>query len=100
RAAAFSPSIPDRLQPPSGDHWFGTDELGRDIFARVVLGAEVSLRVGLVAVGVSLFAGTVIGLIAGYYGRWLDDSLMRAMDVLFAFPAILLAIVVLAVLGP
>jgi peptide/nickel transport system permease protein len=96
----FAQSIPDRLQPPSGAHWFGTDELGRDVFSRVLLGAEVSLRVGFVAVGISLVAGTLIGLVAGYYGRWLDDGLMRFMDVLFAFPAILLAIVVVAVLGP
>ncbi|HSI93065.1 MAG TPA: ABC transporter permease [Jiangellaceae bacterium] len=96
----FAQSIPDRLQPPSPAHWFGTDELGRDVFSRVLLGAEVSLRVGFVAVGISLVAGTLIGLVAGYYGRWLDDGLMRFMDVLFAFPAILLAIVVVAVLGP
>jgi peptide/nickel transport system permease protein len=89
-----------RLQPPSAEHWFGTDNLGRDVFSRVLLGAEVSLRVGFIAVAISLTAGTVIGLVAGYYGRWLDDGLMRFMDVLFAFPAILLAIVVLAVLGP
>ncbi len=93
-------SIPDRLQAPSAQHWFGTDELGRDIFSRVLDGASVSLQVGFVAVGISLVAGTVIGLVAGYYGRWLDDGLMRFMDVLFAFPAILLAIVVVAVLGP
>src|SRR5690606_22811316 len=96
----FAQTIPDRLQPPSGALWFGTDELGRDVFSRVLLGAEVSLRVGFVAVGISLLAGTLIGLAAGYYGRWLDDGLMRFMDVLFAFPAILLAIVVVAVLGP
>jgi peptide/nickel transport system permease protein len=89
-----------RLQGPSAEHWFGTDNLGRDVFSRVLLGAEVSLRVGVIAVAISLTAGTMIGLIAGFYGRWLDDSLMRFMDVLFAFPAILLAIVVLAVLGP
>lgn len=93
-------NVPDRLQQPSAAHWFGTDELGRDVFSRVLSGAEVSLQVGFVAVGISLFAGTVIGLLAGYYGRWLDDGLMRFMDVLFAFPAILLAIVVVAVLGP
>jgi peptide/nickel transport system permease protein len=93
-------SIPDRLQAPSAEHWFGTDELGRDVFSRVLDGASVSLQVGFVAVGISLFAGTLIGLVAGYYGRWLDDGLMRFMDVLFAFPAILLAIVVVAVLGP
>jgi len=89
-----------RLQPPSAEHWFGTDNLGRDVFSRVLLGAEVSLRVGFIAVTISLVAGTVIGLVAGFYGHLLDDGLMRFMDVLFAFPAILLAIAVLAVLGP
>ncbi|HSJ59602.1 MAG TPA: ABC transporter permease [Jiangellaceae bacterium] len=93
-------SIPDRLQAPSAEHWFGTDELGRDVLSRVLDGASVSLQVGFVAVGISLVAGSLIGLMAGFYGRWLDDGLMRFMDVLFAFPAILLAIVVVAVLGP
>ncbi len=93
-------SIPDRLQAPSGGHWFGTDELGRDIFSRVLVAASVSLRVGAIAVGISLVAGVTIGLAAGYYGRFIDDALMRVMDMLFAFPAVLLAIAILAVLGP
>ncbi len=92
--------VSNRLQSPSGDHWFGTDELGRDVLSRVILGAEVSLRVGAVAVGISLVAGVLIGLLAGYYGRWVDDVLMRLSDVLFAFPAMLMAIAVLAILGP
>ena len=90
---------PDRLQGPSGDHVFGTDQLGRDVFSRVLIGAEVSLRVGLVAVGIALVAGVVFGLVAGYYRGWLDDAVMRLMDVLFAFPAILLAIAILAIRG-
>ncbi|PSL01179.1 peptide/nickel transport system permease protein [Haloactinopolyspora alba] len=93
------PSVDDRLQAPSGEHWFGTDELGRDVFSRVLAGAEVSLRVGAVAVGISLAAGVLIGLLAGYYRRWVDDVLMRVMDVVFAFPALLMAIAVLAILG-
>ncbi|WP_053206815.1 ABC transporter permease [Jiangella muralis] len=97
---ATATDVSNRLQSPSADHWFGTDELGRDVLSRVILGAEVSLRVGAVAVGISLVAGVLIGLLAGYYGRWVDDVLMRISDVLFAFPAMLMAIAVLAILGP
>ena len=93
-------NLANRFAPPSWAHWFGTDDLGRDIYSRVVAGARVSLQVGAVAVGISLVAGTLIGLIAGYRGGWLDAALMRTMDVLFAFPVILLAIALVAVLGP
>lgn len=92
--------VANRLQPPSADHWFGTDELGRDIFSRVLVAARVSLQVGVIAVGISLAAGVLLGLVAGYYGGRVDDVVMRLMDMLFAFPAILLAIAILAVLGP
>jgi peptide/nickel transport system permease protein len=92
--------IPNRLAPPSSDHWFGTDELGRDLFSRVLVAARVSLRVGFIAVGFALAVGVPIGLVAGYYRGWIDSVLMRMMDVLFSFPAILLAIAILAVLGP
>ncbi|MDK3257160.1 ABC transporter permease [Blastococcus capsensis] len=93
-------SVDERLQSPSWAHPFGTDDLGRDILSRVILGASVSLKVGFFAVGFALVAGTLIGLLAGYYGKWVDDVLMRFMDMLFAFPAVLLAIAVLAVRGP
>jgi peptide/nickel transport system permease protein len=93
-------SVDDRLQAPSWEHPFGTDDLGRDILSRVVLGAGVSLRVGFLAVAFALAVGALIGLLAGFYGGWVDDVLMRLMDVLFAFPAVLLAIAVLAVRGP
>jgi peptide/nickel transport system permease protein len=92
--------IAARLQPPSSAHWFGTDDLGRDILSRIILGASVSLRVGFLAVAIALVVGATIGLLAGFYGRWVDDVLMRIMDMLFAFPAVLLAIAVLAVRGP
>jgi peptide/nickel transport system permease protein len=92
--------IANRLEPPSGSHLFGTDDLGRDILSRVILGASVSLKVGFLSVGLAMVVGTVIGLVAGYYGGWRDDVLMRVMDVLFAFPAVLLAIAILAIRGP
>lgn len=99
-AGANDIDVAERLQPPSPAHPFGTDDLGRDILSRVILGASVSLRVGFLAVGIALVVGSLIGLLAGFYGRWLDDVLMRVMDMLFAFPAVLLAIAILAVRGP
>jgi peptide/nickel transport system permease protein len=89
-----------RLQPPSLDHLFGTDDFGRDVLSRVLSGAAVSLKVGLIAVSISLTIGTAAGAISGYYGSLLDEAIMRFMDVLFSFPAILLAIAILAALGP
>lgn len=91
--------IVNRLEAPSFTHPFGTDDLGRDVFSRVLIGAEVSLKVGAVSVGISLTAGTIIGLVAGYRGGWIDSTLMRIMDVLFSFPYVLLAIALVAVLG-
>jgi peptide/nickel transport system permease protein len=92
--------IPNRLTGPSAAHWFGTDDLGRDTFSRVLVAARVSLQVGFIAVGFALIVGVPIGLVAGYYGRFVDAGAMRAMDILFSFPAILLAIAILAALGP
>src|SRR3546814_3862710 len=92
--------VAESLSGPSLDHPFGVDQLGRDVMSRVLIGARDSLRIGVVAVGIALGVGVIVGLLAGYYRGWLDDALMRLMDVLFAFPAILLAIAVLAVRGP
>ncbi|MEO8566657.1 MAG: glutathione ABC transporter permease GsiD [Betaproteobacteria bacterium] len=84
---------------PSAQHWFGVDPLGRDIFSRILMGARVSLTAGFVSVAVGAVIGTVLGLLAGYYEGWPDRIIMRICDVLFAFPGILLAIGIVAILG-
>jgi peptide/nickel transport system permease protein len=89
-----------RLEGPSGAHWFGLDELGRDILARVLSGARVSLLVGLVVVGVSATIGVAMGSVAGYFGGRIDEAISRLIDILLAFPGLLLAIAMVAVLGP
>lgn len=88
------------LEPPNREHPLGTDPLGRDIFSRLIHGARISLRVGLVSVGIAALSGTTLGLIAGYYGRWLDLTIMRLIDLLLAFPNVLLALAIIAILGP
>lgn len=89
----------DRFANPSLEHWMGTDDFGRDIFSRIIVGARVSLQVGFIAVSVATIVGAGLGLTAGYSGRVTDEVIMRAMDVLYAFPAILLAIAIMAALG-
>ena len=89
-----------RLEGPSAAHWFGLDELGRDIFARVLAGARISLLVGLVVVGVSSTIGVALGSVAGYVGGRVDEAISRLIDILLAFPGLLLAIALVAVLGP
>jgi peptide/nickel transport system permease protein len=89
-----------RLEGPSWAHPFGTDDLGRDTLARVIHGAQVSLQVGLVAVGISLCAGLVIGLVASFYRGFVDLLLMRLVDIAFAFPLLVLAILIVGLLGP
>lgn len=89
-----------RLLPPSAENWFGTDEFGRSVFSRVVYGARVSLLTGTIPVLVAGTIGTLLGLLAGFYRGWLDSVLMRIMDVLLAFPSILLALAIVGTLGP
>ena len=90
---------PSAFQGPSLKHPWGTDELGRDLFSRIIYGARTSLSVGIIAVGISLFTGTILGLISGYYSGTVDAVISRVMDVLYAFPFILLAMVMIAILG-
>jgi peptide/nickel transport system permease protein len=89
-----------RLAPPTGQHWLGTDEFGRDVFSRLLHGTRLSLFVGIVSVGIGLALGGALGLVTGYFGGWVDLVGMRLVDVVLAFPSILLAIVIVAVLGP
>jgi peptide/nickel transport system permease protein len=88
------------LMPPSSLHWMGTDELGRDVFTRVIYGARISLKVGFVAVGIAMVIGTMTGLLAGYYGRWVDALLMRLVDLMLCFPTFFLILAVIAMLEP
>ncbi|HYP52733.1 MAG TPA: ABC transporter permease, partial [Pyrinomonadaceae bacterium] len=93
-------SLAARYLPPSSEHWFGTDSTGRDIFSRVVYGARISLRVGIIVVLVSAFVGTVVGALAGYYGGWVDRVVSGyVFNVFLAFPGLLLAIAMVAFLG-
>ena len=93
-------NLAHRLQGPSAARWLGTDEFGRDIFARLVHGTRVSLQVGIVAVGISIVIGGILGAVAGYYGGKLDNTIMRIMDIFLAVPSILLAIAIVSALGP
>lgn len=88
------------LAPPSATHWMGTDEFGRDIFSRILFGAGISLQVGLLVVFVSGVSGVILGLLAGFYGGWVDMVISRAIEILLAFPGLLLAIAIVTILGP
>ncbi|MDT5283280.1 MAG: peptide/nickel transport system permease protein [Mycobacterium sp.] len=92
--------VPSALRPPSGDHWFGTDELGRDVLSRVLVATQASMRVAVVSVAFAVIVGVTVGIVAGYRGGWVDTVFMRVVDVMFAFPVLLLALAVVAILGP
>lgn len=97
---AGAPNIAAKLQGPSWTYWFGTDHLGRDMASRLIWGGRVSLSSGVLIVGLSLLVGLPVGMIAGYAGGWWDEALMRVTDVFLAFPALLLAVLMAAALGP
>jgi peptide/nickel transport system permease protein len=96
----FAMNIAARLQGPSAAHWFGTDQYGRDVLSRVIRGARISMTVGIISVGIGLVLGVFLGVLGGYFGGGLDEILMRLMDALYGFPAILLALLITAVFGP
>lgn len=89
-----------KLQTPSSEYWLGTDDFGRDILSRILYGARLSLSVGFFSVAGSVIVGIFLGILAGYYGRWLDILISRIFDIMLAFPSILLAIAIVAMLGP
>ncbi|OEH91402.1 nickel transporter permease [Bacillus solimangrovi] len=93
-------ALGNRLLPPSADYWLGTDDFGRDILSRIMYGARISLWVGFFAVLGSIVMGCALGIIAGYYGKWVDTVISRIFDIMLAFPSILLAIAIVSVLGP
>jgi len=101
--APYDPIAQDvtrRREPPSREHPFGMDEVGRDLLSRVIYGARVSLYVGVASVSLAIIAGTLIGAVSGYAGGWIDNVVMRIMDIMLAFPSLLLAIAIVAILGP
>ena len=98
--APYDTDLANVMSPPSALHWFGTDELGRDLFTRILYGARISLVEGLLSVGIAFAIGVPLGVFSGYAGRRTDAVLMRLIDVLMAFPGVLLAIVIISILGP
>ncbi|WP_448808144.1 ABC transporter permease [Agromyces bauzanensis] len=90
----------ERLLPPSAEHWFGTDQVGRDVLSRVITGAQISPPLALMLVVFAMLIGSLLGAIAGYFGKALDETIMRIADLVFAFPTIILAMVIAAALGP
>ncbi|WP_027348927.1 nickel transporter permease [Halotalea alkalilenta] len=96
----YAQNLANRLKPPSAEHWFGTDELGRDIFSRVVFGARITLYIALLTAAIVAPVGLLIGTVAGYLGGWVDVLLMRVVDIFLAFPSLILALAFVAALGP
>ena len=92
--------VPNALRPPSASHWFGTDELGRDVLSRILVATQASMQIAVISVAFAVVVGVTVGVVAGYRGGWLDTVLMRVVDVMFAFPVLLLALAVVAILGP
>lgn len=99
-ASPFEQNLLERLQSPSAKHWLGTDDLGRDLFSRMIYGTRISLSVGLIAVLISTCIGALVGLSAGYFGKWVDALLMRIVDILLCFPTFFLILMVIAFLEP
>lgn len=96
----YSIDLKEKLQSPSFAHWMGTDDKGRDILSRILYGSRLSLAVGFSSVAFGAFFGILLGLIAGYYGKWVDTIISRCLDVMLAFPGILLALAIISALGP
>jgi peptide/nickel transport system permease protein len=96
---ANTPDLPSALQVPSSEHWLGTDALGRDTLSRIIYGSQTSLEIGLIVVTIACLAGIILGTIAGYYGGWTHNIIMRLIDALMSFPMILLAMVITALMG-
>lgn len=92
--------VAHRLDPPSGAHWFGTDDLGRDIYSRVIWGSRLAIRLGVLSVAIAGTGGIVLGLLAGYYGGWVDQLISRVLELILAFPEILFAVAIVSILGP
>ena len=96
----YKQSLRSRMKPPTTEHWLGTDEVGRDVYSRLVYGARISLFVGIVGTAAGVVLGTIVGLISGFFGGWVDTLVMRVIDIMYSFPGIVLAILLISVLGP
>lgn len=94
------PDMRNRFSYPTAEHWLGTDNLGRDLWSRLIYGARISLSIGIISVTIAALIGTTVGLAAGYFGGWVDMLLMRITDVFLGFPAVVLTLAIVAVLGP